>query len=367
MTIALRMTIVFRMTCILLLTGLADLCAAEPDYLRALHPRDWSFPRDHGRHDGYKTEWWFFTGNLRAPDGHRLGYQLTFFRTAYSAAPTTRPSPWAMTDLYFAHAAISDIGGQTFTFKDHLQRGRPGLAETSDKNLDVSLLDWSAKLDDRGIHLLANEPGFTIDLTCTPTQPPVLEGEGGVNAKGRAPGQASYYYSLTRMTTKGTLEAAGRRYEAEGLSWMDHEFSSNALSKEQVGWDWMGLTMADGSGLMIYRLRNAAGGTDYLSGTRIAPDGNPTYLKTSDLSLVPSKPWKSAASGANYPQEWKLTVPGRTITVRSLMPGQELLTPNSTNVDYFEGAVDVVDDQGRAIGEGYLEMTGYAKALGRAL
>lgn len=343
---------------------------AEPlgEFAQALHPREWNFPRDHGRHDGFKTEWWYFTGNLRDAAGHRFGYQLTFFRTAYAPHATTRPSKWGMSDLYFAHAAVTDVSGQMFTFKDCLQRGRPGLAEASDQTLDVSLLDWSARFGEGGIRLRAMEKGFAIDLTCAAGRGPVLQGKGGVNAKGPNPGQASYYYSMTRLATTGTLEAAGKRFAVEGMSWMDHEFSSNALSPEQVGWDWMGLTLADGSDLMIYRLRNGSGGTDYLSGTRISTDGQPHYLAASEIQLEGSKPWKSAASGGVYPQEWRLVVAGQApLVVRSLMPGQELLTPNSTKVNYFEGAAEVLDAAGRHVGEGYLEMTGYAKPLGGAL
>jgi predicted secreted hydrolase len=338
------------------------------EFAQALHPREWEFPRDHGRHDGFKTEWWYFTGNLRDGAGHRFGYQLTFFRTAYAPHATTRQSSWGMNDLYFAHAAITDVSGQTFTFKDCLQRGRPGLAEASDQTLDVSLLDWSARLGERGIRLQAKEKRFAIDLTCAADRAPVLQGKGGVNAKGPNPQQASYYYSMTRLGTAGTLEAGGKRYAVEGRSWMDHEFSSNALSPEQVGWDWMGLTLADGSDLMIYRLRNGSGGTDYLSGTRISADGQPHYLVASEIQLEGSKPWKSAASGGAYPQEWRLVIAGQApLVVRSLMPRQELLTPNSTKVNYFEGAAEVLDAAGRQVGEGYLEMTGYAKPLGGAL
>src|SRR3954468_253095 len=180
---------------------------SPPEFLTAVAPRDWSFPRDHGRHDGFKTEWWYFTGNVRDAGGRVFGYQLTFFRSAFAPPPpTTRPSPWAMTDLYFAHAAVSDVDGRAFVFKDRLQRGRAGLAGSSDRTLDVSLLDWSAVLGGDGtIRLKAAEADFAIDLACTGGRGPVLQGPGGVNAKSRESGHASYYYSLTRLRTAGTL------------------------------------------------------------------------------------------------------------------------------------------------------------------
>jgi predicted secreted hydrolase len=346
---------------------LLPLVGAAPDegFTQALHPREWAFPRDHGRHDGFKTEWWYFTGNLHDSVGRSMGFQLTFFRTAFRARGTTRPSPWAMNDLYFAHAAISDLKNQTFTFKDRLQRGRPDLAWASDKTMDVSLLDWSAKLDGKSMRLHAAEEGFVIDLICSDGRGPVLQGPGGVNLKGRQPGQASYYYSMTRLKTAGSLTVNGQAFRVEGLTWMDHEFSSNSLSPDQSGWDWMGLQLSDGTDLMIYRLRTKSGATDYLSGTRITPDGQPHYLAASDISLQGSHPWKSPTSGGLYPQHWALRCTGLPpLIVKSAMPGQELITGSSTKVTYFEGAAIVTDANGKPAGEGYLEMTGYADSLG---
>jgi predicted secreted hydrolase len=342
--------------------------AITTEFSKAIEPRSWSFPRDHGRHDGFKTEWWYFTGNLRDPTGRPFGYQLTFFRTAYAPTATSRPSPWGMNDLYFAHAAISDLSGKSFVFKDRLQRGRHGLAMASDQTLDVSLQDWSAQLTGDTIKLSAKDDGFNIDLTCGEGRGPTLQGIGGVNAKGPNPGQASYYYSMTRLKTHGSLQIAGKTYTVDGQSWMDHEFSSNALSPQQVGWDWLGLTLDDGTDLMIYRLRNAGGGADYLSGTLIGSDAKPRYLAAEQLKLSGSNPWKSAASGGAYPQVWKLEITGRdALTIQSLLPNQELITPGSTDVNYFEGAVDVLNSRGNHVGDGYLEMTGYAKPLAGAL
>ncbi|HZK80206.1 MAG TPA: lipocalin-like domain-containing protein [Humisphaera sp.] len=334
-------------------------------FSQATSPRDWKFPRDHGRHDGFKTEWWYFTGNLSDDSGRKFGYQLTFFRTAIAPVAATRPSQWAFRDLYFAHAAISDVTGQTFVFKDRMSRGRTGLAESSDKTLDVRLFDWKALLDQNAIHLQANEDSFSIDLSCTGGRAPILQGPGGINAKGRKPEQASYYYSMTRLQTTGILTLGGRQFHVKGQTWMDHEFSSNALSPEQTGWDWFGLSLADGNDLMIYRLRSRTGADDFLSGTLIKPDGTPRYLSAADISLESSKPWVSPASGAAYPQQWAVSVRGLPkFVVRSRIPGQELITSVSTKVDYFEGTAEVLNEKGNAIGEGYLEMTGYGKSLG---
>jgi predicted secreted hydrolase len=338
--------------------------ATEPavQFNRAIAPREWSFPRDHGRHDGFKLEWWYFTGNLHDSSGRKFGYQLTFFRSAFAPAATPRSSAWAMNDIYFAHAAISDIAANRFHFKDRLERARPGLAFSSDETMDVSLLDWSAKLDAETIELKSTEKDFAIDLQCDQGGGPILEGPGGVNAKGREPGQASYYYSMTRLKTAGMLKLNGQSFHVNGLSWMDHEFSSDAMAKNQVGWDWMGLQLNDGSDLMIYRMRSKDGSSDYLSGTRITADGRAHFLSQDQLTITGSSPWKSATSGAEYPQKWSVAVAGYpTLLVSSEMPEQELITTASTKVDYFEGAASVTTVDGKPAGEGYLEMTGYAK------
>jgi predicted secreted hydrolase len=347
-----------------LVACLAIAPATQPagEFTRALAPREWNFPRDHGRHDGFKLEWWYFTGNLQDSTGRRFGYQLTFFRSAFAPDHTDRTSPWAMTDAYFAHAAVSDIGSKQFHFKDRIERARPGLAFASDQTMDVSLLDWSAKLDNHSIKLKAIEKDFAMDLECADGRGPILQGPGGLNAKGREPGQASYYYSMTRLKTTGTLTIDGKSFQVEGHTWMDHEFSTEAMAKDLAGWDWMGLQLNDGSDLMIYRMRNKSGGIDYLSGTRITPDAQPHYLTQDQLTIAGDSPWTSPTSHAAYPQHWTITLPGQPkLIVTSEMPGQELITTASTKVTYFEGAATVKTDTGQPAGEGYLEMTGYAK------
>ena len=354
--------ICFFLACLAFLA--APLLSAD-EYRQALHERQWSFPRDHGRHDGFRTEWWYFTGNLHDASGRKFGYQVTFFRTAFASNATTRPSPWAMRDLYFAHAAISDLAEQKFVYKDRLERGRPGLAFAADDKLDAVLLDWFTRQKGNDILLHAVERDFAIDLTCSGGRGPILQGPGGVNLKGREPGQASYYYSMTRLKTSGTLALNGHTYQVDGQSWMDHEFSSNALGPNQTGWDWMGLQLSDGSDLMIYRIRSKSGTDDYLSGTHVTPDGTPHYLSAADIQLQGSRPWTSPASGGVYPQRWSLKVAGLPeMIVQSEMPGQELVTSSSTKIAYFEGACEVLDKKGSRVGEGYLEMTGYSSSLG---
>jgi predicted secreted hydrolase len=306
------------------------------------------------------------TGHLRERQtGRRFGYQFTIFRTALTPHPIPRESHWAVTDLYLLHAAVSDFAAGKFHAADRAQRGRPRLAFAAEDSLGVYLLDASAKLDGDVIRIRVQEADFAYDLTCTPTRQPTLQGPGGLNAKGPAKGQASYYYSWTRLKTSGRLTVAGKTFDVEGQSWMDHEFSSNALSATQAGWDWLGLHLHDGSDLMLYRLRDRQGRTDYLSGTRTDASGKATYLSASDFTFEPGEVWKSPKTGAGYPQQWRVSVKGMPspLLIRSLMKEQEWTTPETTGVDYFEGGVDAFDESGNVVGEGYLEMTGSVKTM----
>ncbi len=347
----------------MLLVPVLSSVAAGPTWDQAVDPRAWSFPRDHGRHDGFKIEWWYFTGTCRDDVGRRFGYELTVFRSALDPRqPTSRPSRWAASDLYFAHAAVTDVSGNGFAYGEELERARPGMAWASDRGLDVSLLNWSARQGkDGAIHLIAARPTLSIDLALTGGRGPFLEGPGGVNVKAIGAGHASYYYSVTRLRTAGTLGIGGKAYHiVDGLSWMDHEFSTDSMSADQIGWDWFGLQLADGTDLMIYRMRRRDGSTDYLSGTRVTADGVPHYLAAGDITLAGDQPWTSPSSHAAYPQRWRVTVDGRPLTVRPQTASQELTTSSSAGVTYWEGAADVTDDAGKPAGQGYLEMTGYA-------
>ncbi|MDP9173777.1 MAG: carotenoid 1,2-hydratase [Planctomycetota bacterium] len=337
---------------------------AQPQFLQATTPRAWFFPRDHARHDGFKTEWWYYTGNLVDDSGRKFGYQLTFFRTALTPESQTRPSAWQFHDLYFAHAAVSDLQPQRFYVDDCLSRQHAGLAESSDQFLDVRLLDWTAKMTGSTTALHATANNFAIDLTCTQGRGPILQGPGGINAKGHHIEQASYYYSMTRLPTTGLLTINGQKFNVHGQTWMDHEFSSNALAPEQTGWDWMGLSLADGNDLMLYRMRNKQGQSDYLSATLIDPAGNPKYLNESQITLESANPWQSPATNGIYPQQWTLNIPGLpNLIVTSRMPAQEVITTSSIKISYFEGSAEVRTAENKPYGEGYLEMTGYGKSL----
>ncbi len=322
------------------------------------------FPRDHASHPDYRIEWWYYTGNLASDDGHRYGFQLTFFRVGMDYQPEN-PSRWAARDLYMAHLAVTDINGRRFRFAERLNRAGPGWAGAATDAYHVWNEGWEVQLDSQGRHHLhASDAAIGVDLILEQGKPPVLEGENGYSRKGREPGNASEYYSLTRMPTRGTLWIEGERVDVRGLSWMDHEFGSSFLEEGQTGWDWFSLQLDDGTEIMLYQLRRAGGAKDpHSAGTLVGERGDSTPVNSADFTMVPTKPWRSPSSGAEYPTEWHISIPAvkLDLTVRSALENQELRAAQS-GVTYWEGAVIVNGVRGsRPLqGRGYLEMTGYS-------
>jgi predicted secreted hydrolase len=342
------------------------------DWKQALPPYQFTFPADHASHPDYKIEWWYYTGNLAAKDGRRFGYQLTFFRIGVERVPQNA-SRWAVRDLYAAHLAVTDIAGQRFHFGDKLNRAGVGWAGAETAAYRVWNEDWEARRDESGQHVLrAFEREFGLELQLAEGKAAVTHGARGVSQKGVQPGNASHYYSLTRMPTRGTLTLDGERVAVEGASWMDHEFGTSYLEPAQLGWDWFSLQLDDGTELMLYRFRRQDGARDPLSsGTWVDASGQTTGLKFDAFELTPLREWRSE-SGARYPVEWRVQVPALelNLTVRAALDQQEMRTEGSTGVSYWEGAIEVRGTQrGRAVtGRGYLELTGYAGvAMGAVL
>jgi predicted secreted hydrolase len=334
------------------------------EWKQALPPYQFNFPADHANHPDYKIEWWYYTGNLAAKDGRRFGYQLTFFRIGVERVPQNA-SRWAVRDLYAAHLAVTDIAGKRFRFGDKLNRAGVGWAGAETTVYRVWNEDWEARQEANGQHVLrAFEPAFGLELQLAEGKTPVAHGARGVSQKGTQLSNASHYYSLTRMPTRGVLTLDGKRIAVEGASWMDHEFGTSYLEPTQLGWDWFSLQLDDGSELMLYRFRRQDGTRDPLSsGTLVEANGQTTGLKFNAFELTPLREWHSN-SGARYPVEWHVQVPSRelALTVRAALDQQEMRTEGSTGVSYWEGAIEVSGTQrGRAVtGRGYLEMTGYA-------
>lgn len=365
-----------RMLLLGAVAGLALLAAgpapgAGDAWPQADRPRAWSFPRDHGAHPEYRTEWWYFTGNLADGAGRRYGYQLTFFRQALRAAAAIPANPWSVRDAYLAHFAVTEADPPRFRHADRLSRAGPGLAGAREGGMDVWLLDWSARQEGGAIRLGARTADLALELELTPRKPVVLHGAGGVSRKGPGPGQASYYASFTDLATRGTLRLApgGQPVAVTGTSWFDQEFGSNQLAADQAGWDWVSLHLSDRRDLMVYLLRRTDGSVEPASaGTLVEPDGRSRHLALGELTLEALAAWKSPRTGAEYPGRWRLRVPaeGVDLTLEPLVPDQELTTEGSTRVSYWEGAVLGAGTSNGApvTAEGYVELTGYAGSLG---
>ena len=268
--------------------------AAAPDWKQALPGYALSLPRDHVSHPEYRLEWWYYTGNLRAHDGRRFGYQLTFFRIGVDPAPRN-PSRFAVRDLFIAHAALTDVTTRRYLSGERLNRAGVDTAGASTTAFRVWNQDWSASAEGRQHRLLASLSPFSVDLRLDEIAAPVLHGDRGFSRKGGAAGNASEYYSLTRMPTSGTLVLDGARFDVEGDSWMDHEFGTTFLEPAQQGWDWLSVQLDDKTDIMLYRFRRADAAPDpWSSGTVVPPSGPPRHLGASDFVLMPGRRWRSS-------------------------------------------------------------------------
>jgi predicted secreted hydrolase len=334
-------------------------------FAKALAPRAFDFPADHGPHPDFETEWWYFTGNLETREGRRFGFQLTFFRRALAAEDTPRESAWATRQLYFAHFTLSDVEGRRFRSFERFARGALGLAAAQDAPFRVAIEDWQAT--SRGepffpLKLAAKEGEVSLELELEDAQGWVAHGERGLSRKGAGDGNASYYYSYPRLPASGKIEIAGQSFAVVGEAWLDREWSTSVLEAGQQGWDWFSLQLEDGSELMLFQLRRRDGGRDpFSAGTLIAADGSSQSLAAGDFELEPLESWESPRSGAVYPIRWRLKLPrhGLEVETKALLEDQEL----DVSFSYWEGAVDAEGRQGETPlrGRGYLEMVGYAE------
>ncbi len=340
------------------------------EWKQVAEPRTWQFPRDYGAHPEYRTEWWYFTGNLTDDAGGRFGYQLTFFRQGLRFRLPPKPNLWDVRDVYLGHFAITDIARNQFQYADKVSRSGPDLAAAGTATLDIRLLNWSAKMSGSDILLLAREKGMELNLALTPKKPLIFHGRNGVSQKGPHQGQASYYASFTHLETRGAVKTPSHPspVAVKGRSWFDQEFGSNQLTSQQIGWDWFSLYLSDGRDLMIYLLRLKDGSVEPASsGTLVESDGKSRYVPLGDIDLSVLKQWKSPRSGGDYPARWRVRIPSAQIdlTLEPYVADQELTTAGSTGVVYWEGAIN---GRGTSKGEpvtcqGYVELTGYAGSL----
>lgn len=342
--------------------------ATDTDY-------DWQFPEDHGPHPDFLTEWWYYTGNVATPDGRRFGYQFTIFRRALlppdgESDATEADSEWRTRQVYLAHFTVSDIANEAFYHDEIFSRGAAGLAgATTDPVYRVWMEDWEVRAlndDATELQLTADMGDAALDLTLEQLKPPVLQGTNGLSPKSDDPGNASYYYSMPRLGTQGTLTVDGETFNVDGETWMDHEFSTSALGTNAQGWDWFGLIFEDGRELMIGQIRLQDGGKELaFGGMLVNKDGSGTYLPAESFTIEVTDTWDSPHTGATYPAGWDIRIDADTIgasepltfQVDPLMADQELY---DTDPSYWEGAVRVTGD---VTGYGYAELTGYVQTM----
>ena len=335
-------------------------------YQRAHQPRPFHFPADHGPHPEFRNEWWYVTGNLADATGRQFGYQLTLFRIALSPDPPVADSAWRTNQVYMGHFALTDVNGEKHHGFERFSRGALGLAGAQAAPFRVWLEDWELSgtaADAFPMRVRARASGVALDLTLQANKPVVLQGDRGLSQKSAEPGNASYYYSHTRLPTQGVVDLNGQIFTVQGSSWLDREWSTSALGPEQSGWDWFALQLDDGRDLMFYRLRHRDGGMDAFSkGVLVDAQGQARVLRREDVDLQPVGEWTSPRTGDRYPAGWRLRLLGERLdlTVTPKVADQEM----RLTVRYWEGAVAVTGRAGEQSinGQGYLEMTRYEPA-----
>ena len=379
------------------LTGIDTLQAdSTGGFARAFRARVFEFPEDHLAHPEFKHEWWYFTGNLTTTAGDHFGYQLTLFRIGLkpdeniikaldlvpseSTQPSIHDSNWRTNHIFMGHLALTDITNQRFYHYEKFSRGVMGLAgsklikagakqPSGDETtaIKIWLEDW--QIISHGnttfpLSVNAKKGDVSIELTLNPEKPVVYHGYEGLSQKGRKQGNASYYYSITRLDTKGKVGIKDQSFNVTGSSWFDREWSTSTLERQQAGWDWFALQLDDGRDIMFYKMRRKDNTMDrYSNGTIVYNDGDSKSLNFEEVDLQATESWQSPHTGVQYPSAWTLRIPKENLelTVKPLMADQE----NNLTVRYWEGAVKVQGIQHndknkeRVSGYGYVELAGY--------
>ena len=342
-----------------LVLGACGLSLAAP--ARALPPAALRFPRDHGAHPDFRTEWWYITGHARGAD-HEFGFQVTFFRSRVESTQAMT-SRFAARQLLFAHAALTDVKGRKLWHDQRIAREGFDLASAAQQDTRVHLRDWSLERGADGYRARIAGEDFALDLRCLPTQPVLPQGRDGLSRKGPLPEQASYYYSQPQLQVSGAITLQRQRVEAAGKAWMDHEWSQEYMAPQAVGWDWIGMNLDDGSALMAFRMRKPDGSNFWDGGSFRSAQGQLHTFSPGEVEFRPQRRWTSPVSQASYPVEWVVRTPADSYTVRAVLDNQELDSRASTGTIYWEGLSDLFDSNGRRVGRGYLEMTGYGQRV----
>jgi predicted secreted hydrolase len=341
--------------------------SASSGFRRADGSHIWKFPDDFGPHLDYQTEWWYYTGNLRTSDGRMFGYQLTFFRRGLTPGEdrVERLSQWGANQVYMAHFALSDILSEEHYAFERFSRGAAGLAGADAAPFQVWLENWEVvELDTDKWRMTAEQEGIGLDLVLKDQKGVVFQGIDGYSQKGPEIGNASYYFSQTRLDSTGVVRLEDNEFPVRGWSWMDHEFSTSALSSGQIGWDWFSLQLDDGTDLMVFQIRREDGSIDpFSSGTVIDPEKETIHLAVDQFEIKINENWRSPHTGAIYPSAWRLDIPeiNLTLDIQPYFADQEM----NLSYSYWEGAVQVEGILGGkpVIGSGYVELTGYAASM----
>ena len=336
-------------------------CLAAPTYAPVVAGHPLAFPGDYGSHPEFRTEWWYVTGWLRTNRGESLGFQITFFRTK-PAIDESNPSAFTPRQLLVAHCAISDPKRGRLWQDQRIRRAGMGLAEAAGADTDVWLDRWSLQRDATRYIAKVDAEDFSFDLTLAETQPMLLNGDSGVSRKGADAEAASYYYSLPHLKVTGRISRLGVADTVGGEAWLDHEWSSEYLDEQAVGWDWIGLNFDDGAALMAFRIRGAHGEQRWAGGTFRSADGTVQILRPDDIVFHPGRRWVSPQTGIAYPVQWSVLAGNRQLDLEPLLDDQENDTRLTTGAIYWEGAVQAYE-QNRPVGRGYLELTGYGERL----
>jgi predicted secreted hydrolase len=335
--------------------------AATPSYAPVTSGRALAFPADFGSHPQFRTEWWYVTGWLSTERGESLGFQITFFRTKPDI-DENNPSVFAPRQLLIAHCAISDPKRGRMWQDQRIRRAGLGLAEAATGDTDVWIDRWVLKHNASAYTAKIDAENFSFDLTLSETQAVLLNGDSGISRKGPAPEAASYYYSLPHMRVAGAISRQGNTDRVTGEAWFDHEWSSEYLDAEAIGWDWVGVNLDDGAALMAFRIRGLQGESRWAGGTLRGSDGKVQVLQPADVEFSAGRRWVSPRTGIAYPVQWSVRAGTRQFSLEPLLDDQENDTRLSTGAIYWEGAVRAYE-QHRLAGRGYLELTGYGERL----
>lgn len=336
--------------------------SAPPVLSPAVPNKTLEFPHDFGAHDDFRIEWWYVTGWLETENGQPLGFQVTFFRTA-TRVDRDNPSSFSPEQLILAHVALSDPETDRLQYDQKIARAGFDLAYARTGNTDIKLDDWFFVRKTNGhYHTYIKAEAFTIDVTLTPTQPLMLQGEQGFSRKGPKPEQASYYYSEPQLQVEGTIKLQGQNTSVQGTAWLDHEWSSELLDAKAEGWDWIGINLADGGALMAFQIRDKAGNKIWAHAALRDAAGHVRTFTPEQVSFHPTRTWRSPYTQAVYPVATRIKTAEIEWELTPLMDDQELDSRRSSNAVYWEGAVTLARD-GKPAGRGYMELTGYVEPL----